>query len=93
MVSVSDSQIFLHSLTDSLCESVPNKEYNVHYENLYEGDLRHGDHRFEWSRDDFKKWTGHVCDAFGYSVEISGIGDTDDEFGTPTQMGVFKKCV
>ncbi len=85
--------LFEYAAPNTVIITTPNKEYNLHYENLYEGDLRHGDHRFEWSREDFKKWTGHVCDAFGYSVEISGIGDADEEFGTPTQMGVFKKCV
>lgn len=71
--------------------TTPNKEYNVNYENMQENTLRHGDHRFEWTRDEFRAWTEHICGKFGYSCEISGIGETDESAGTPTQMGVFTK--
>ncbi len=73
--------------------TTPNKEYNAHYEWLADDSLRHHDHRFEWSRDEFKKWTAHICEKFGYIVEISEIGDMDETYGAPTQMGVFRKCV
>ena len=71
--------------------TTPNREYNVNYEKLEEDKLRHGDHRFEWTREEFRKWTEHVCEKYGYSCEISGIGDTDEERGQPTQMGVFTR--
>ncbi|MGN1416916.1 MAG: 3' terminal RNA ribose 2'-O-methyltransferase Hen1 [Oscillospiraceae bacterium] len=71
--------------------TTPNIEYNKNYEHLQENSLRHGDHRFEWTRAQFREWTEHVCEKFGYSCEISGIGDTDEKLGTPTQMGVFTK--
>ena len=71
--------------------TTPNREYNVNYESMRENALRHGDHRFEWTREEFRKWTEHVCGRFGYSCEISGIGDFDEKTGTPTQMGVFTK--
>ena len=71
--------------------TTPNREYNVNYEKLEEDKLRHGDHRFEWTREEFRKWTEQVCEKYGYSCEISGIGDTDEERGQPTQMGVFTR--
>lgn len=71
--------------------TTPNREYNANYRNLSETELRHGDHRFEWTRAEFKAWTEHICDNFGYVCKISGIGDADEEFGSPTQMGVFTK--
>ena len=71
--------------------TTPNKEYNVNYESMQENDLRHGDHRFEWTRAEFRSWTEHICERFGYSCELSGIGDNDEQYGTPTQMGVFTK--
>ena len=58
---------------------------------MNENDLRHGDHPFEWTRAEFAKWSEHICEAFGYDCKISGIGDSDEECGTPTQMGVFTK--
>jgi hypothetical protein len=33
----------------------PNKEYNVVWENLRGGKLRNGDHRFEWTRQEFQR--------------------------------------
>jgi len=72
--------------------TTPNREYNSKYENLNEGDLRHGDHRFEWTRAEFKDWAAKVADAFGYTVKISEIGGADAEYGAPTQMGVFILC-
>lgn len=71
--------------------TTPNKEYNVNYEAMQENDLRHGDHRFEWTRAEFRAWTEHICERFGYSCELSGIGDNDEQYGAPTQMGVFTK--
>lgn len=71
--------------------TTPNKEYNVNYEAMKENDLRHGDHRFEWTRAEFRAWTEHICERFGYSCELSGIGDYDEQYGAPTQMGVFTK--
>lgn len=71
--------------------TTPNSEYNTNYEHMQENALRHGDHRFEWTRDEFREWTEHICEKFGYSCEISGIGDIDEKFGTPTQMEVFTK--
>ena len=71
--------------------TTPNKEYNVNYESMQENDLRYGDHRFEWTRAEFRSWTEHICERFGYSCELRGIGDNDEQYGTPTQMGVFTK--
>jgi 3' terminal RNA ribose 2'-O-methyltransferase Hen1 len=69
--------------------STPNKEYNMHYSNLFEGDMRHRDHRFEWRRREFEMWAAKVAENYGYNVRFVQIGDVDNEFGSPTQMGVF----
>lgn len=71
--------------------TTPNSEYNINYDNLLEEKHRHSDHRFEWTRAEFRAWTDRVCQHFGYSCEIRGIGPLDERCGTPTQMGVFKK--
>lgn len=71
--------------------TTPNREYNVNYEKLQDDAFRHGDHRFEWTRAEFEKWTNRVCEKFGYRCVISGIGDADENCGSPTQMGVFTK--
>ncbi|MCL1993100.1 MAG: 3' terminal RNA ribose 2'-O-methyltransferase Hen1 [Spirochaetes bacterium] len=68
--------------------TTPNKEYNAHYAKL-DGDLRHYDHRFEWTRREFSDWAARTAEKFGYSVALSQIGDADETCGAPTQMGVF----
>jgi 3' terminal RNA ribose 2'-O-methyltransferase Hen1 len=71
--------------------TTPNVEYNQNYENL-RGGLRHGDHRFEWTRGQFREWGDGVAARHGYSVAYTEIGDVDDEHGSPTGMGVFTRC-
>ena len=83
--------VFEFAAPKTVILTTPNKEYNVNYEAMQENDLRHGDHRFEWTRAEFKAWTEHICERFGYSCELTGIGDNDGQHGTPTQMGVFSK--
>ena len=72
--------------------TTPNKEYNANYGFLYEEDLRHGDHRFEWTREEFRNWASQVADRYGYTVQFSEVGDADETHGAPTQMGVFTQC-
>jgi 3' terminal RNA ribose 2'-O-methyltransferase Hen1 len=69
--------------------TTPNAEFNANYEGLL--GFRHSDHRFEWTRAEFAAWTATVAAARGYTVEILGIGEVDPEFGSPTQMAVFRR--
>jgi hypothetical protein len=54
------------------------------------GAFRHDDHRFEWTRAEFAAWTQQIGNQFGYTVEIQGVGDLDENVGTPSQMAIFK---
>ena len=85
--------LFEFAAPNTVIVTTPNKEYNAHYDWLEDGNLRHYDHRFEWNRKEFGNWAEHICEVFGYTVERSEIGDVDEEYGAPTQMGVFRKCV
>jgi 3' terminal RNA ribose 2'-O-methyltransferase Hen1 len=69
--------------------TTPNVEYNVRFEGLAAGELRHSDHRFEWTRAEFAQWTEDVAGRFGYAVHRGPIGPVDPEVGSPTQMAVF----
>ena len=71
--------------------TTPNVEYNVRFRSLRAGQLRHPDHRFEWSRPDFQSWSEAVATRFGYQVTFEGVGPDDPEVGAPTQMAVFKR--
>ncbi|MCX4783399.1 3' terminal RNA ribose 2'-O-methyltransferase Hen1 [Streptomyces sp. NBC_01264] len=69
--------------------TTPNVEYNVRWETLPAGHVRHGDHRFEWTREEFRAWAGDVAARHGYTVAYLPVGDDDSEVGPPTQMAVF----
>ncbi|MFJ4786660.1 3' terminal RNA ribose 2'-O-methyltransferase Hen1 [Streptomyces sp. NPDC088794] len=70
--------------------TTPNVEYNVRWETLPAGHVRHGDHRFEWTREEFRAWAAAVAERHGYGVEFVPVGPDDPEVGPPTQMAVFK---
>jgi 3' terminal RNA ribose 2'-O-methyltransferase Hen1 len=71
--------------------TTPNVEYNVRFETLPAGTMRHKDHRFEWTRQQFRDWAESVAHRFGYSVRFLSVGPEDPEVGPPTQMGVFRQ--
>lgn len=72
--------------------TTPNREYNVNYAALADGDLRHLDHRFEWTREEFGVWAASVASAHGYAATHEPVGDVDPAHGAPTQMAIFKRC-
>jgi len=72
--------------------TTPNREYNVRFEGLPDGKLRHRDHRFEWTRVEFQAWAERVADEHGYGVRLAPLGPEDDEVGAPSQMGVFSRA-
>ncbi|HXR72129.1 3' terminal RNA ribose 2'-O-methyltransferase Hen1 [Actinocrinis sp.] len=69
--------------------TTPNAEYNVLYETLEAGRMRHRDHRFEWTRAQFTDWAQRVGATHGYTVEYRSVGDVDPVHGASTQMAVF----
>jgi 3' terminal RNA ribose 2'-O-methyltransferase Hen1 len=71
--------------------STPNVEHNVRYEGLAAGVFRHRDHRFEWTREQFRSWAGGVVDRYGYTVRFLPVGADDPQVGPPTQLAVFVK--
>jgi 3' terminal RNA ribose 2'-O-methyltransferase Hen1 len=69
--------------------TTPNIEYNIRFENLPNGKLRHRDHRFEWTRTEFQAWANQVAERFGYAIEFQAIGSEELEVGSPTQLALF----
>ena len=69
--------------------TTPNFEYNIKFQTLSAGKLRHRDHRFEWTREEFKNWAKCIKDKYGYSFESHDIGPAESGIGAPTQMGLF----
>ncbi|HEX8254039.1 MAG TPA: 3' terminal RNA ribose 2'-O-methyltransferase Hen1 [Thermoanaerobaculia bacterium] len=74
-----------------LIVTTPNAEYNVRFESLPAGRMRHRDHRFEWTRIEFRNWSERVAGEYGYTFHWLPVGSDDPEVGPPTQMGVFTR--
>jgi 3' terminal RNA ribose 2'-O-methyltransferase Hen1 len=71
--------------------TTPNREYNITWENVGPDNLRHPDHRFEWTRDEFQSWAERVAESHGYTVRFLPVGPVEEALGAPTQMGVFNR--
>ncbi len=83
--------VFEHAKPTTVIITTPNVEYNVRFETLPAGQFRHKDHRFEWTRAQFRSWAEDIAQRFGYAVTFRTVGNDDAEVGSPTQMGVFTK--
>jgi 3' terminal RNA ribose 2'-O-methyltransferase Hen1 len=71
--------------------TTPNAEYNVHFSGMPAGAMRHKDHRFEWTRAQFRDWAGRVAGEYGYQVRFEPVGDVSASAGPPTQLAVFAR--
>lgn len=91
-LSAFERVLFEYAKPKTIILTTPNREYNATWDNLPEGALRHGDHRFEWTRDEFRLWAESLSEKYQYSVGYYSIGPVDETLGSPTQMGVFKRA-
>ncbi len=80
--------VFEHARPRTVIVTTPNSEYNARF-GMPAGALRHKDHRFEWTRAEFRAWADRVAAEYRYSVAIHPVGDMDETLGAPTQMAVF----
>ena len=83
--------VFGHARPTSVVVTTPNVEYNVRYQFLPAGAPRHRDHRFEWTRAQFRTWADAAAATYGYTVRYLPVGDEDPELGAPTQLAVFRR--
>ncbi|KAL5012431.1 hypothetical protein ScPMuIL_010982 [Solemya velum] len=70
--------------------TTPNSEYNVLFTDF--SGMRHSDHKFEWTRQEFQNWCNNTALEYDYSVEYSGIGDPPAEsqhLGHCSQAAIF----
>jgi 3' terminal RNA ribose 2'-O-methyltransferase Hen1 len=86
-----EASVFQAARPGAVVVTTPNAEHNVRYEHLAAGRFRHPDHRFEWTRDEFRTWATAVGDRHGYTVEFRPVGDDDPEVGPPTQLALFRR--
>ncbi|XP_018565094.1 uncharacterized protein LOC108906313 [Anoplophora glabripennis] len=84
--------VFNHINPKVVIITTPNADFNV----LFSDDLnrlRHYDHKFEWSREQFEEWANNIAIRFpDYTVSFSGIGEGPqgtEHLGQCSQMAVF----
>jgi 3' terminal RNA ribose 2'-O-methyltransferase Hen1 len=69
--------------------TTPNQEFNVMWDKLDAEKMRHTDHRFEWTREEFSAWSNKIGETYNYKVALFPIGDEVDHIGAPSQMAIF----
>jgi 3' terminal RNA ribose 2'-O-methyltransferase Hen1 len=83
--------VFVFAKPQTVVVTTPNREFNAKFESMKPGEMRHADHRFEWTRAEFAAWAGRVADEFSYSLRIEPLGEVDAELGPPSQMAIFER--
>lgn len=86
-----EDAVFAAAAPGAVIVTTPNSDYNALYPTLAAGAFRHDDHRFEWSRAEFREWADTVGARHGYRVEYRPVGDVDAAHGSPTQLALFRK--
>ncbi|HET7464609.1 MAG TPA: methyltransferase domain-containing protein, partial [Longimicrobium sp.] len=69
--------------------TTPNAEYNALFDPPTR--RRHPDHRFEWTRAEFREWAEGVAARHGYAARYGPVGPEDARLGPLTQMAVFER--
>lgn len=85
-----EDAVFAGAHPGSVIVTTPNAEYNALYPALGDA-MRHDDHRFEWTRAEFREWADGVAARNGYRVEYRPVGAEDAVLGAPTQLALFRR--
>lgn len=72
-----------------LIVTTPNQEYNAVYD--MDEAMRHHDHRFEWTREQFRQNVEIWVKDNPYQVTFQGIGEEKPVYGYPTQMAIIRR--
>lgn len=81
--------VFEFAKPKTIVLTTPNQEYNVMWETLGATEMRHTDHRFEWTRKQFTEWAEKTAEKYGYRAELLPVGDEVENIGAPSQMAIF----
>ena len=87
-----EQTVFGSARPGTVVVTTPNAEHNVRFRDLRAGAMRHPDHRFEWTRPQFRDWAGGVATRRGYQVRFLPVGADDPDVGPPTQLAVFTRA-
>jgi 3' terminal RNA ribose 2'-O-methyltransferase Hen1 len=86
-----EQAVFGYARPGTVVVTTPNAEHNVRFRGLAAGTMRHPDHRFEWTRAQFRDWADAVAARRGYQISYRPVGLDDPKVGPPTQLAVFSR--
>jgi 3' terminal RNA ribose 2'-O-methyltransferase Hen1 len=87
-LSVLERAVFAKMRPGTVVITTPNAEFNPLL-GVPTHRFRHPDHRFEWDRAKFQRWTRGVAARNRYDVVCRDIGGTHSAVGGASQMAVF----
>ena len=70
--------------------TTPDFNYNRFFEFMKEGELRHKDHKFEFTKDQAVNWANELAVKYNYEFSYEGIGQ-EKEGIFPSHGLIFKK--
>lgn len=92
LAAVEDA-VFAGAAPASVIVTTPNAEYNALYPGMVAGAFRHDDHRFEWTRAEFREWVDAAAARHGYTAEHRPVGPEHSVHGAPTQLAILRREV
>lgn len=78
--------VFVRLRPATVVLTTPNREYNALMKTV---ELRHPEHRFEWTRAQFRAWSEQIASTYGYAVRLRPLGRAYPGYGPATQLAVF----
>ena len=91
-LSVLEHAIFGVMRPGTVVITTPNADYNPLL-GVPSHRFRHPDHRFEWGRAKFRRWSQGVADRKGYRVVCSDLAGRHPVHGGASQMALFRDGV
>jgi 2-polyprenyl-3-methyl-5-hydroxy-6-metoxy-1,4-benzoquinol methylase len=76
---------------NSVIITTPNADFNQFYFDIGDKEMRHPDHKFEFTKEQFKSWVNDLSLSEKYGIRIFDIGDTVNNI--PVSLGVRIKVV
>ncbi len=79
--------VFEFARPTTIVLTTPNREYNASWPNLAAGAFRHEDHRFEWTREEFRAWATGVAEPIRLFRRVSASWAGTRRVGTADADG------
>lgn len=89
-LSVLERSVFSYMQPTTVVVTTPNAEFNPLL-GVPPHRFRHPDHRFEWGREKFRRWTQGVAARNGYQSVCLDIAGRHPDRGGASQMAVFNR--